>query len=181
MNRETFLKQLGGAGLVTLLPITSMMASNKIDPVIDKKLKEKIVLAGEGKQISVLGDNQTFKLTGKDTNGLFTLIEQSNEPGFAVPLHVHDFEDEVFKILQGEVEFIVGNKTKILKEGDTIFLPRKIPHGFKNVGSKKAKVILNIFPSGLENMFIELDKLPPGQPDFEKVEKICGKYGVRFV
>jgi len=37
------------------------------------------------------------------------------------------------------------------------------------------------FPAGIEEMFAELNELPPGKPDFEVVAEICGKYGISFV
>ena len=64
----------------------------------------KIVRANEGLTINVIGDIQTVKLTGKDTNGQFTLIEEENVPGTGIPLHVHFNEDEIFRVLEGEME-----------------------------------------------------------------------------
>jgi len=46
---------------------------------------------------------------------------------------------------------------------------------------KKAKVDLSIFPAGIENMFVELSKLPPGPPDMKTVSEICGTYGIKFL
>lgn len=171
---------MGGVGLLSIAPLYTLMASEKTSsPGLN--VPEKIVKASEGKKLSVLGDNQVIKLTGKDTDGRFTLIEQNNPPGFGIPMHVHEMEDEVFKVLEGKVEFTVGDKSTVLTDGDMIFLPRKIPHAFKVVSDTNAKVILNIFPSGLEYMFEELSTLPPGPPDFEKVAEICGNFGVKFV
>ena len=144
-------------------------------------MKEKVVLKEEGQKLNILGDHQQIKLTGKDTNGLFLAIYQDNPPNTQIPMHVHQNEDEVYKVLEGEVEFTVGNKKSILKSGDTIFLPRNIPHNWKVIGTSNAKVYLDIFPAGLENMFQELNKLPAGPPDFPKVAEICGRFGIRFV
>ncbi len=144
-------------------------------------MKQKVVTATEGKWINVLGDNQVIKLTGKDTNGQLTVIIQNLPPGVGVPKHVHANDDEHFHLLEGEVHFEVGDEEHILKAGDMIFLPRDIPHSLKVVGDKTAVVHLSIVPSGAEDMFIELDQLPEGPPDFPKVAEICGRYGVSFV
>lgn len=144
-------------------------------------MKEKIILKNEGRKLNILGDNQLIKLTGKDTDGQFTAIYQDNPPNTQIPLHIHENEDEVYKVVEGEVEFTVGGKTTSLKGGDTIFLPRKIAHTWKVVGTSNAKVYLDIFPAGLENMFEELNKLKAGPPDFPKVAEICGRYGIKFV
>ncbi|GGZ89962.1 cupin domain-containing protein [Algibacter mikhailovii] len=144
-------------------------------------MKSKIVKKDSGHKLNVLGDNQNIKLTGKDTNGQFTLIEQNNKPGIGIPPHVHDNEDEVFQVMDGQVEMTIGEQTTILNSGDLIFCPKGIPHSWRVIGEQNARAILSIFPAGLEVMFEELSQLPPGPPDLEKVGKICGKYNLRFV
>lgn len=144
-------------------------------------MKEKIILKKEGQKLNILGDHQQIKLTGKDTNELYLAIYQDNEPNTQIPMHIHQNEDEVYHLLQGEVEFTVGDKKSVLKSGDIIYLPRNIPHMWKVVGTVNAKVYLNIFPAGLENMFEELNKLPAGPPDFVKVSEICERYGIKIV
>ncbi|WP_428232662.1 quercetin 2,3-dioxygenase [Flavobacterium sp.] len=141
----------------------------------------KIIVSGEGLAQNVLGDVQTIKLTGKDTNGMFTIVENDNAPGVGIPMHVHENEDEVFRILEGKIEFIVEGKTRILKAGDTIFLPRQVPHAFKVVGERNAKAIVTVIPSGIEHMFEQLSQLPAGPPDLEKVFGICSSFGIKFV
>ena len=178
MYRKDFIKLTAALSAVVIAVPNSLMASTKR---IINRLSPKIVRSDEGKIINVIGDWQTFKLTGKDTNGLFTLIEEENEPGAGIPLHVHDNEDEVFKVIEGEMELTVGDKTTILKAGDLAFGPRGIPHSWKIVGNSKAKVILSVFPAGIEDMFEELGKLPAGPPDFPKITEICGRYGVKFI
>ena len=143
--------------------------------------KPKVLKNGEGAKQIVLGDHQTLKLTGKDTNGQYTLIEQYNDPGMEIPLHIHQDEDEIFHVLEGELEIQIGNDIKLLKAGDIGFCPRGIPHSWKVVGNSKAKVMLSVFPSGLELMFGEIATLPPGPPDFKNLSKICEKYNIRFV
>ena len=141
----------------------------------------KIQLAGQGKALNVLGDSQTLKITGKDTNGLFTIVENYNDPGIGIPMHVHENEDEIFQIIEGEMEFETQGKISVLKQGDMIFLPRKIPHAFRVVGTHKAKAVVTVIPSGIEEMFEALSELPAGPPDFQKVTEICNSYGIRFL
>lgn len=141
----------------------------------------KIIINGQGMYQNILGDCQTVKLTGKDTNGRFTIVENDNPPGVGIPMHVHTNEDEVFRILEGEMEFTVEGNTSILKAGDTIFLPRQVPHSFRVVGEQNAKSIITIIPSGIEEMFVQLSELPPGPPDMEKVLNICGSFGISFL
>ncbi len=147
----------------------------------NRNLRPLVVKNGEGVKQIVLGDHQTVKLAGKDTNNQFTLIEQYNEPGMEIPLHVHQNEDEIFHLLEGELEIQVGSEIKVLKAGDLGFCPRGIPHSWKVIGERKAKVLLSVFPSGIELMFKEFSQFPPGPPNFEKVAEICAKYKIKFV
>lgn len=141
----------------------------------------KVMRKGEGPQLNVLGDQMTVKLTGEDTGGKYAMVEQYNEPGVGIPPHVHAHEDEVFKLIEGEVEFWLGNKSKVLKAGDMIYCPKGVPHTWKVVGHQKARVDLGFFPAGMEKMFEELAALPAGPPDLERVKAICSRFGVSFV
>lgn len=141
----------------------------------------KIVRKHQGKVLNVIGDHQNIKLTGKDTNGQYTLIEQNNEPEDSIPPHVHENEDEVFQVLEGIIEMKIGDEKSILNAGDLVFCPKRIPHTWKVIGNEKSKVMLGIFPAGLEVMFEELSQLPSGPPDMERIGQICGKYNVRIL
>jgi quercetin dioxygenase-like cupin family protein len=141
-------------------------------------LKPIIVRNTEGRKISVLGDRQVVKLTGKDTDGKLTVIMQELPAGAGVPMHAHAREDENFQIVEGEVEVVTGGETFLLLTGDTIYLPKNVPHSLKAVKDSKLKI--NLVPAGIEGMFDELSKLPAGQPDFGQVAEICERYGVTF-
>jgi quercetin dioxygenase-like cupin family protein len=144
------------------------------------KLKPKLVRAYEGHQQIVLGDEETIKLRGSDTNGQFLLIEQNSIPGIGIPMHVHENEDEVFTVLKGNLKIKLELDEYVLGPGDTMFCPKGIPHAWEVVGTERAQVLLSNFPSGLEFMLEELANL--GQaPDFSSVSEISKRYGIEFV
>lgn len=138
------------------------------------------VRTGDGQVYNVIGDQQTFRLTGEQTQGRFTLIEQNNQPGAAIPPHVHTHEDEVFHVVSGEVTFQIGMDTIQAGAGTTVYLPRGVPHSFQVTGEEIAKVLMSVFPAGLEGMFRDLSTLS-FPPDFEEVKSIGAAYGVHFV
>ena len=135
-------------------------------------------MPGEGQAINVLGDRQTIKLSGTQTDGTLAVIEQNNIPGPAVPMHVHTRENETFYVSEGEVTFFLAGKEVVATAGTTIFLPRGVPHGFRV--NKPTRAILFLQPAGGEAMFRKLSELPPGPPDMEKAIAICAEYGVYF-
>ena len=51
--------------------------------------------------------------------------------GPAAPPHVHQDVDEVFYVLDGEVEFLIGDKRRAARKGALVFVPRGTVHGFR--------------------------------------------------
>ena len=62
------------------------------------------------------------------------------EPDGYSPLHVHQWEHEVF-ILEGEGQLFDGEKTAPFKVGDVVFVPPNERHQFKNNGTELLKFI----------------------------------------
>ncbi len=49
------------------------------------------------------------------------------------PLHLHPKQQETYEVLEGEAEFILGNKKIVVRQGETIDIPFNTPHTFKNI------------------------------------------------
>ena len=146
--------------------------------VIPKQPKLMIIKNNEGLKQIVLGDNQTIKLSGKETSGKFLLIEENNEPNVGIPEHTHTYEDEVFTVIEGKLELYINGEKVILNKGDTAYCPKGISHSWRTIGNQPTKVILSIFPAGIEELFFELAELK--EFDFEKVKKLSSNYGITF-
>ena len=67
--------------------------------------------------LGVVGDTYTILLTGDDTAGRYTLIDMHVPPGGGPPPHRHDFE-EMFTVLEGEVELIFRGERLVAPAGD---------------------------------------------------------------
>ena len=65
----------------------------------------------EGRTIAVVGDVYRFMATGEDTNGKYAMWEAIVPPGGGPPPHVHSREEEGFYILEGEITFMIGERT----------------------------------------------------------------------
>lgn len=50
-----------------------------------------------------------------------------------IPFHTHDDHDEIVQVLDGECEARVGDERRVLKKGDTMFVPKGTPHGVSKV------------------------------------------------
>jgi quercetin dioxygenase-like cupin family protein len=139
-----------------------------------------IVTAAEGTHLDLLGDAVRVILRSEDTGGSLTLVQQRSHPGAGVPLHINTREDEIFQILEGEVEFHVGEQTLTAEAGTTIHVPRHLPHSFRVVGQTDALIQISMVPGGLEKMVEEIIQLPK-PPDRQKVAVICERYGIKFL
>lgn len=139
-----------------------------------------LVLPGDGQQLNVIGDRQIVKLDGSQTGGVFSLMEQCYRPGAGVPLHFHTQEDAVFYIVEGHMDFTVGDRRISADAGATVLLPRGVPHSSR-AGERGARALVTMFPAGGEKMFRELHAVASGNPDCEETKAICKRFGVHFL
>jgi len=129
----------------------------------------------------VLGAPYRFLTTSDVTNGAFSLIEVNAAPGSGVPLHRHTREDETFFVLEGKVEVQCDGLAVVLEKDGTAFLPRNIPHSYRNPGNEPARYLVLITPGGFEKYLEELAALPKNQPPAMEMLAAMGKrYGLEF-
>jgi oxalate decarboxylase/phosphoglucose isomerase-like protein (cupin superfamily) len=107
----------------------------------------------------------------------------------AVPRHTHTREDEVYFILDGELEVTVGERTFVLRPGDTLLAPRDIPHQLRNSGNTTNHYLLVFSPAGFEE-FIMATAVPapdnavaPTEPPavaVRNVHELAADFGILF-
>jgi quercetin dioxygenase-like cupin family protein len=102
--------------------------------------------------IGLVGDTYTILLTGEDTAGRYTLIDMHVPPGGGPPPHRHDFE-EMFTVLEGEVELSFRGQLLVARAGETVNVPANAPHGFRNASSTPARLLCMCTPAGQEELF----------------------------
>ncbi len=111
--------------------------------------------AGEGERL-VFGDVTILvRATTTATGGAFTLFEEI-PPLLDTPLHVHEREDELFYVLEGEHEFQVGDEEYRVGPGGFAFAPRGIPHSQRRIVSGEGRLLILTVPGGLDGFFREL-------------------------
>lgn len=171
MKRNKFLTSL-------LAFATAPFASAQFQKSFNRKDKGFKAGAGEGRihgHIKLKGVNSNVldvKISGSDTDGDLAIFEQTSlSPGRGTPLHVHPAQDEVFYVLEGSYKFKVGEDIFSLTVGDSIFLPRQVPHAWTQV-SEKGKMTVILQPAGkLENFFVTMAGLDH-EPTPEEVARI---------
>lgn len=100
----------------------------------------------------VVGDTYTVLLTGEDTAGRYTLIDMHVPPGGGPPPHRHDFE-EMFTILDGEVELTFRGEHLVARAGETVNVPANAPHSFRNASGSPVRLLCMCTPPGQEEFF----------------------------
>ncbi len=81
----------------------------------------------EGKKINLLFKSEKME-------GLLIEVEPGDEFG---KQYTHDGE-EIHIVIEGEIEYMVGDDTYPLKEGEALWHRASIPHSARNTGNKKA-------------------------------------------
>lgn len=93
-------------------------------------------------------------LSGGETAGQFCLFENRSGGNTRTPIHVHARDDETICIIEGELTAILDGAPHRLTAGDSIFLPRGIPHQLVNVSGTPSRYILIGTPA-LFDRFVE--------------------------
>jgi mannose-6-phosphate isomerase-like protein (cupin superfamily) len=138
-------------------------------------------LADEGGERLRFGEVEVvIKASADTTGGAFTIFEE-NEP-LDTPLHVHENEDELFYVLEGEHVFRVGDQDFQAGPGDVVFAPRGVPHAQRRVVPRTGRTLVLTSPAGFEGFFRELaeaDRTGAIGPDtYANASK---KYGITWL
>ena len=104
------------------------------------------------------------------------------QPGVSPPRHVHHREDEIFHLLQGRMLLWCDGKTIEARPGDTVVLPRGVPHTWLVTSATPARLLALVVPGGLMRFFDQMadasmahDALP------QLAAQIMEEFGVEFV
>lgn len=80
--------------------------------------------------------------------------------GQTCPMHRHRIKSETFFIAKGQIEVSLDGETRLLREGDTLFIEPWIPHSMKGVGPA---LILEIStPCLVDDNYFENPEIPIG-------------------
>lgn len=142
----------------------------------------KIVPAGDGPNWAVFHQTVRGLMLATDTGGRLAVTEVTVPPGDGPPPHVHDREDELFYILDGELEVCSDGVWATVSAGGTVFLPRGVPHTFRNATDRPCRFLVVITPGGFEGFFRESSDLAErGAFGPEVAAERAASYGVEFL
>ncbi len=139
-----------------------------------------ILPPGAGHRIG--GAGMTLKL-GAEQSRKWSVFEAEVAPGFDVGAHLHSEAEELFYILEGELDLLAfqprveaagdwrtweskaGARVVRGGPGSLMFVPSGCPHAFANPGPAPARMLFLVAPSGHEHYLGELAELLARGPD----------------
>jgi oxalate decarboxylase/phosphoglucose isomerase-like protein (cupin superfamily) len=146
----------------------------------------------------IAGAGMTLKVgAGQSPN--WSLFEATVSPGFDVGAHLHAEAEELFWILEGELD-LLAFRPRVQTSGDwsawesetgapvvrggpgsVMFVPAGCPHAFANRGATPARMIFLVTPAGHEHYLRELAGLigRPGPPDQAEIAALRARHDIR--
>ena len=130
-----------------------------------------VIPPGGGKQIDSPTPGRSFylKLLGRETNESIMMFEETLPPGTTSLHHLHHDSDEVAWVISGEITFKIGDEVTVGGPGTCAFMPRDVPHAWKNTGSEPARALFLYTPAAAGSLIEELGGNRP-MNDAERAE-----------
>jgi quercetin dioxygenase-like cupin family protein len=107
------------------------------------------------RHVAVVGDTYSILVSGAQTAGRYCLIDMIVPDGSGPPPHRHDFE-EMFTLIEGELEFTFRGETTTVRAGTTVNIPANAPHMFKNTSGSTVHMLCMCTPAGQEEFFMQV-------------------------
>lgn len=155
-----------------------------------------VMAPGAGPLIGASG--MTLKI-GAEQSARWSAFEAVVAPGFDVGAHLHDEAEELFYLLDGELDLLAfepltrtsGNWQRWESEsgakvvrggpGSLMHVPAGCPHAFANPAHTPARMLFLVSPSGHETYLRELSELLAGggPPDQKAIAELRRRYDIQ--
>ncbi len=153
-------------------------------------LEPSVLATDEGQHLHFLNHLATIKVAPGQT-GALSVVEFVGPRGFGPPLHRHDYEDELFVILDGEMVFRSGDLEISASTGAHAFLPKGRPHTFQVLSEMARFTCITAAiqgPPRFDQMVsalgtpAEAATMPvPGPIDPARVAEVCMQHGIEVL
>lgn len=142
-----------------------------------------IVPAGAGEALPGVEVRNTIKVPHSGTDGAFAAFEETTQPGFGPPVHIHTKQWEYFRVLEGEFEFLVGETRHRGGPGTVAVIPPGARHTFSNVAETDSTLEFIVAPADhIDEFFRRLTALlASGESDPDVIAALGREYDTIFV
>ncbi|MEO7028150.1 MAG: cupin domain-containing protein [Acidobacteriaceae bacterium] len=151
MKRRDFVKiGMLSTPSIMLGQISSGQADSRVVPADTDRSNETHTL-GYSKML--------FKVSSADTNGELFIMEHENLVRGGPYRHVHPAQDEWLYAMAGEFRVEIGDQKLMLKAGDSVLMPRKVPHVWAQTSDTPGKLLIAFTSAGkMEEFFRDFGK-----------------------
>ncbi|MCQ0969758.1 cupin domain-containing protein [Paracoccus sp. TK19116] len=132
---------------------------------------------GAGKQAMGFGPH-LIRITAEQTGGRLGVFEAEVPPGEGPPPHIHEREDECFRVLDGRFAFWCNESRVELEAGGVIVVPRGSIHRFQNIGATAGRLMIVMTPGGFEGFFPAVEVEAPQTP--HEIDALAARFSLRF-
>lgn len=106
---------------------------------------------GAGRRYAMGRLTATFKADGAETGERYSASEWRLDPGQpGVGAHRHETNDEIFLILEGCPELLLGESWTACPAGTFLRIPAGVLHDFRNAGTEPARFFSMFLGDGFE-------------------------------
>jgi quercetin dioxygenase-like cupin family protein len=125
----------------------------------------------------------TLLLDPEHTGGVLTSNRTLLRDGTdGAPPHLHTRSGELFFVLDGALEVLVGDQLQILHKGDALFVAPNTPHAFAPAGGQDADFLVVITPGRPRfDYYRLLDQVHRGEATWAEVGESQDRFDNRYV
>jgi oxalate decarboxylase/phosphoglucose isomerase-like protein (cupin superfamily) len=147
---------------------------------------------------SIQGASMTLKV-GAGQSTAWSAFEAVVTPGFDVGAHLHHHAEELFYVLEGELDLLAfepevrtsgdwrswesASGARVMRggPGSTMFVPAGCPHAFANPTAAPARMIFLVSPPGHERYLEEIGELigRGGPPDPAAIAEVRARHDIQ--
>ena len=135
------------------------------------------VIPSVGSAFNVLGEAMT--LQARSVDGSWSLFHVTTPAAAGPPPHHHPWE-ETHYVLDGELEFRLGERVTRVTSGMSVQVPPDTLHSYVAQSPCGARFLTLVSPAGVERMFEALQQAS-SSGDMGRVVQIAREHGVRAV
>jgi mannose-6-phosphate isomerase-like protein (cupin superfamily) len=110
------------------------------------------------------------------TRGAYAIWMHASQPGVSPPRR----KDEIIHVLDGELRVWCDGTAFTVGCGDTITLPRCLPHSFRVTSPKTVRMMITVVPGGFERFYTAVARLRLPN-DIPELLDIGEAFGIDYV
>jgi len=160
-----------------------MRTETTTDPMATTHANVAVMTPEAGRSFTAFGSTAQFKLEGTHTAGRLCRGLAVTPPGGGPPPHVHHTDDELFIVVEGQLEVWSDGEWIPARAGSVVYLPRGSRHTFRNAGATPSRHWVLTKPSGFEEFYRGAADIfaAGGPPDRQKLVALAAKHGYEFL